>query len=166
MTLQQSVQEVFEQLTNSLNQLSSRQYTQPSNNLSQATIGQHVRHIVELFICLENGYTSGTVNYENRKRDVLIETDKDFAMDLLKGIAHGLNKENKELLLEAGFDILSDEKNTIPTNYLREIVYNLEHTIHHMALIRVGINEVSDIILSEQFGVAPSTIKYRNTCAQ
>lgn len=166
MTLQQSVQEVFEQLTDLLKQLTSRQYTQPSNNLSQATIGQHVRHIVELFICLENGYTSGTVNYENRKRDVVIETDKDFAMDLLKGITHGLNKENKELVLEAGFDILSDKKNTIPTNYLREIVYNLEHTIHHMALIRVGINEVSDIILPEQFGVAPSTLKYRNTCAQ
>lgn len=166
MTLQQSVQEIFEQLSNSLDQLNNRQYTQPSKNLSQATIGQHVRHIIELFICLENGYNSGIVNYENRKRDVLIETDKNFAMDLLKGIASGLGKANKELILEAGFDILSDDKNQIPTNYFREIVYNLEHTIHHMALIRVAVNEISDVILSEQFGVAPSTIKYRNTCAQ
>jgi hypothetical protein len=54
----------------------------------------------------------------------------------------------------------------IPSNYYREIAYNLEHTIHHMALIRVGINEVSMIELPQDFGVAYSTIKYRQQCAQ
>jgi hypothetical protein len=55
---------------------------------------------------------------------------------------------------------------SIPTNYYREVAYNLEHTIHHMALIRVGVNEVSSIVLPDQFGVAYSTIKYKEQCAQ
>jgi len=32
-----------------------------------------------------------------------------------------------------------------------------------MALIRVGINEVSAVKVPEEFGVAPSTIKYKRT---
>jgi len=55
---------------------------------------------------------------------------------------------------------------SIPSNYYRELAYNLEHTIHHMALIRVGVNEVSSIELPVEFGVAYSTVKYRKQCAQ
>ena len=65
------------------------------------------------------------------------------------------------MILEAGFAENSSDLNQIPTNYFREIAYNLEHAIHHMALIKIGINEVSDIILPQTFGVALSTIKYR-----
>jgi hypothetical protein len=35
-----------------------------------------------------------------------------------------------------------------------------------MALIRIGITEVSDIGLPQEFGVAPSTLKYQAQCAR
>jgi hypothetical protein len=166
MQLQQSIKNVFVQISESLEQLSDEQYGQPGKILFGATIGQHVRHIIELFICLENGYTTGTVNYEKRKRDYTIETNKDIAAALLKSIYLTLDKENKDLILEAAYDDNATETIIIPTNYFREIVYNLEHTVHHMALIRVGITEVSNIELPQSFGVASSTIKYRQACAQ
>lgn len=166
MKFQQAIKNVFIQLTDSLSQLSDEQYHQPSKVLFNATIGQHVRHVIELFICLNNGYETGTVNYEKRKRDIRIETDKLFACDLLQMIAANLDKADKELLLEAAYDEQSDDTITVHTNYYREIIYNLEHTVHHMALIRVGINDVSSINLPEGFGIASSTIKYRKACAQ
>ncbi len=166
MQLQQTVKNVFVQLSESLHQLTSEQYIQPSKILFNATIGQHVRHIVELFICLEKGYETGIVNYEKRKRDLVIETDKDFASSLLQKIYTGLDKANKKLLLEANYDEHSTETLEVTTNYYREIIYNLEHTVHHMALIRVGINEIATIEVPEGFGVASSTIKYRKACAQ
>lgn len=166
MELQNAVNNVFVQLTDSLNQLTEKEYSQPCNSLFNNTIGQHVRHIIELFQCLETGYDSGVINYEKRKRDTLIETDKEFAKKLLLEIHSGLSRSNKDLTLEATYDEHSELFINIATNYHREIAYNLEHTIHHMALIRVGITEVSTIELPDNFGVASSTVKYRNQCAQ
>ncbi|MBS1599997.1 MAG: DinB family protein [Bacteroidetes bacterium] len=166
MELQPAVNNIFIQLTDSITRLSEEQYARPCKNLTNNTIGQHVRHIIELFQCLDKGYATGTVDYEKRKRDTDIENDKSFACDLLHQIFQNLNKPNKELLLAATYDDHSTEPVIISTNYYREIAYNLEHTIHHMALMRVGISEVSDIVLSEDFGVASSTIKHRRQCAQ
>ncbi|MFT3934678.1 MAG: hypothetical protein QM726_13730 [Chitinophagaceae bacterium] len=166
MQLQKAIQNVFVQLSASLELLSDTQYTHKSNILSNATIGQHARHIIEMFICLEDGYENGIVNYEKRKRDFVIETSRETAIGLLKKIYEGINKENKTLLLEGAYNEDDDQLISFDTNYFREIAYNLEHTIHHMALIKVGIQEVSDIELPEGFGVASSTIKFRNQCAQ
>ncbi|HEX4852351.1 MAG TPA: hypothetical protein VFV08_16155 [Puia sp.] len=166
MQFHDSIQNVFVQLSESVSQLTEAQYKQQSKILFNATIGQHVRHIIELFLCLENGYESGTVNYEKRKRDLRIETDKEFANELLLKVFDCLQKPNKTLQLESGYDEHSTETIMVNTNYYREIIYNLEHTVHHMALIRVGINEVSSIVVPDGYGVAWSTIKHRKACAQ
>jgi hypothetical protein len=166
MLLKEPIQNVFVQLSESLNQLKDSEYTQPSKILFNATIGQHARHIIELFLCLEKGYNEGVVNYEKRKRDHRIESDRKLAIQLLKDIYHRIERSNTELTLET--EDFEDSVTTvsIPTNYYREIAYNLEHTVHHMALIRVGINEVSSVVLPDEFGVAFSTLKYRKECAQ
>lgn len=166
MQLQSAISNVFVQLNESIQQLSDEQYKRPSNILFNATIGQHVRHIIELFICLNQGYETGVVNYEKRKRDYRIETERLFAVELLHTIYSSINKQDKNLMLEVSYDEHSNEAIVIHTNYYREIAYNLEHTVHHMALIRVGVNEVSSIQLPAGYGVASSTIKYRKACAQ
>lgn len=166
MQIAQAIRNVFVQLHETLDKLTTHQYTQPSKSLFNATIGQHVRHIVELFQCLENGYENGSVNYENRKRDKQIETDKAQAIKLLHDISSRLIREDKAIRLEMSYDEHSHETVIVDSNYYREVVYNLEHTVHHMALIRVGVAEVSDITLPEGFGVATSTMKHRESCAQ
>lgn len=165
MHLDQLAGSLFAELTGVLHQLSDTQYTHPSTRLSGGTIGQHVRHSIELFQCLLKGYYSGTVNYEERKRDLRLQTDRLFASHMLQVLEAELDKKDRPLFLatsfgEAGNDIC------VQSNYYRELIYNLEHTIHHMALIRVGIEELTDILLPETFGIAPSTIQYRKACAQ
>ena len=166
MQIAQAIRNVFVQLHETLDKLTPEQYTAPSTSLFNATIGQHVRHIVELFQCLECGYETGLVNYEKRKRDKQIETDKELAIRLLHQISNHLIREDKKLQLEMSYDDVSHETVTVDSNYYREVIYNLEHTVHHMALIRVGVTELTTIALPEGFGVATSTIKHRETCAQ
>ena len=166
MTLTQPIQHAFVQLSETLDQLSNEEYVQPSKILLNATIGQHVRHIIELFLCLDNGYEEGVVNYEKRKRDYQIESNRQLAASLLKAIYGNIDRANKEIILEAEDYCDSMQVISIPSNYYRELAYNLEHTIHHMALIRVAVNEVTSLVLPEEFGVAYSTVKYRQQCAQ
>lgn len=161
MTLQQSVKNIFNQLEDSLILLSDEQYCREIPTLSNSSIGHHVRHVIEMFVLLQDGFNTGIVNYEKRNRDYTIETSKDVAIDLLHEISSTLNSENKDLVVEIGFDKNNDLVNSIPSNYFREIAYNLEHAIHHMALIKIGIREISDQVLPSDFGVASSTARYK-----
>ena len=160
------LQPVLNQLSVTLLQLTDEQYSKKCSLLNGSTIGGHTRHIIELFQCLLNGYDAGIVNYEKRKRDTLIETNKQFASDLLHYIGNVTNLPNKQINLQCALYNDSTELATIETNFYREMIYNLEHTIHHMALIRVGINEVSVINVPVNFGVAASTIQYNKVCVQ
>lgn len=163
--LQLAINNVCKQICDVIKHLSNEEYARPSNLLFDASIGQHVRHVIELFIELEKGYQSGAVNYEKRKRDYQIETDKQLAISLLNDIAVSINKEDKPLVIEA--DFVSDNSLIhMDTSYYRELAYNIEHSIHHMALIRIGVNELSVIPVDENFGIAPATIKYRKQCVQ
>ncbi|MBX9783060.1 MAG: DinB family protein [Chitinophagaceae bacterium] len=162
MSLFSSIKDSFTQLTDAIDRVSTSEYVFPSAMLSGATIGQHTRHIIELYQCLLNGYEAGAVCYDHRKRDVLIETDKELAKKLLVNIAAQTNLPNKELQLTAVYGDSTAEQLVVSTNYYRELAYNLEHTIHHMALIKAGLKELNKAGVSETFGVASSTTRHRN----
>lgn len=150
------------QLDDLLNQLKPEDYKRPSVLLNKSSIGQHVRHSLEFFLCLKEGVVIGKVNYDKRKRDMVIEEDIEFARIVLKGIADWIknNSQNVPLKLETNFSRTENSPITIVSNYHRELTYNIEHAVHHMALIRVAINELCSYMeLSEEFGVSSSTIR-------
>lgn len=157
---------LFEQLHDSVEALTDEQYRFPATVLSQATVGQHLRHIVEFFQELYKGYESGSVNYDKRQRDQRIETDRSFAIQKLYEIVAGLSKPDKDLVLITSLPMEGNGHLDFKTNYHRELLYNLEHTVHHMAFIRMGIEAISIIQLPVRFGVAESTLQSRKTCAQ
>lgn len=138
-------------------------YSKPVISLSGATIGQHTRHVIELYQCLLEGYETGKVNYDKRKRDRLLEINCHKAFSALHFIKEKLEQENKDLQLEFEFE---DKSMCLLSNYYREVYYNLEHCIHHQALIKVALLELKINEMPDQFGLAPSTIQYRKQCAQ
>ena len=164
--LKNTITNIFGQLQAVLQQLPDEEFEKKGPLLLNASIGQHVRHIIELFTELLIGYAPGMVNYENRKRDHNIETNRQLALQKLEEIIADLEKENKELQLQACFSNDVDEPLLIQSNYYRELAYNIEHSIHHMALIRIGINALRTLEMDDSFGVASATVKYRNTCVQ
>ena len=112
---------------------------------------------------LISGYDSGIIEYDKRNRDRRIETDRAFAEATLSEIINNLDKADKNLLVI--YD-LEGREIKLQSNYHRELMYNMEHAIHHMALIKVAVLELTDIILPKEFGVAPTTLQYRAQCVQ
>jgi hypothetical protein len=166
MELQKAVYNVLLQLTGSLEQLNDVQYNHGCDQLSGNTVGQHVRHIIEMFQCLESGYQTGLIDYEKRERSRQLETDRLFAISVLHKISLQIQRDNKMLDLLISYENPTTNGERIETNYFREIAYNLEHAIHHMALIRIGLREIGGIFVDDSFGVAASTLKFRKQCVQ
>ena len=152
-------------LAEALDRLTDQQYTVSCITLSGSSIGQHVRHVVEFFQCLLSGYDMGVVNYDSRHRNQKIATDIAYGQECLSAITDNISQADKPMALYAGFGG-EGQSSILSTTYFRELFYNIEHTIHHMALIRIGIREVSETELPPEFGVAPSTLKYQAECAQ
>ena len=158
-----SIKNTLNELSSLLTQLSIEDYTNPCRGLSNATIGEHTRHIIEMFQCLENQYEVGIINYDDRKRDYLIQTDTEFAKQTIVEVIQTLEKPNKNITLQ---QVVDNEELNIESNYHRELLYNLEHCIHHQALIKVAVLQLEHLEIDENFGVARSTIEYRKQCAQ
>jgi uncharacterized damage-inducible protein DinB len=158
-----SVKHTLVELKEVLNQLSDEDFTRPIKNLGDSSIGGHSRHIIELFQCLLSSYDCEFLNYDNRERNSDIQTNIKFANNAIDVIIEAIDKPNKKLTIEQNID---GELFTIDTNYHRELLYNLEHCIHHQALIKVALYEIGNVEINESFGVVPSTMEYKKRCAQ
>ncbi|ELM3643119.1 DinB family protein [Flavobacterium psychrophilum] len=157
------IRDTLEKLKDLINQLSNEDFVLPILYLGNSSIGEHSRHIIEMFQCLLNSYKSGLLNYDDRQRNNLIQTDTNFAIQTIENIINSIERENKNIALN---QMLYENQVSIQTNYFRELLYNLEHCIHHQALIKVAVFQLENIKVTENFGIAPSTIEYKKQCAR
>jgi hypothetical protein len=158
--LHNKIKNNFSEIIEVLQRLDDFSYSQPFPMLSNATIGEHTRHIIEMYQSLINSYEIGIVNYDKRARNKTIETDSVYAIEQIEKLLTTIEKPNKSLVLQQGTTETTLE---IETNYERELLYNLEHSIHHQALIKVALLQLQSVEIPENFGVAQSTIVYRES---
>lgn len=158
---------ILSQLVTLVEQIHVSDFIRPIESLGQSTIGQHLRHTIEFFMCFQHGYERGVINYDRRAHDKLIESDKFMALAAISNIAKFVNSlQERPLNLEVGYDLESDDFVTIETTATRELVYNIEHAVHHMAIMKIGVREIASYIdLSRDFGIAASTIRYKEAIA-
>lgn len=167
MTVQQKTAiEILGQLEQVILQLNNEAYQRPIDLLSGNSIGKHVRHVLEFYQELIKGYKVDKIDYDRRERTLIIECDVHEAIKLIRDLNHMLYiLKDKPLLLITGYE---DETQENHTSFLREITYNIEHSIHHMAIMRIAFqSEKMNVTLPPEFGIAHSTIKYQQSkCAQ
>jgi hypothetical protein len=164
MHLQNASREVLQQLIDLTRRLDARQYGQPLPVLSGRSVGSHVRHIIEFYDLLLQSPREGRLNYNQRPHSHQLEESPVKAAHKLEEIVNGLDSLplDSPLLLETSLSPKENDTIVIPSNYPRELLYNLEHAIHHMATIRIGIGSLCpELPLPKQFGVAQATIRHQ-----
>ena len=146
--------------------LSHEQYATPLPILSDSSIGKHIRHIVEFYQCLLSGLPFGTINYDARQRDAQLELDPEYTINYISSLIFSIRKNlnDQELVLIAAFGGVEHE---VKTTYYRELAYNIEHAIHHLAIIKIAIVQCfPSVKLPNNFGVAYSTIQYERNSSK
>lgn len=138
-------------------------YLEKAEIISDSTIGQHFRHIIEFYLSIVNVQTD-TICYDDRVRDARLETDKSFVGITIHEIISKLKSMNgnREMTLRANYGDKVNEIVYLPSSLHREMAYALDHCIHHLAIIKIAISQSTwEVNLDPNLGVAPSTIRYK-----
>lgn len=158
--------EILDQLNTAIHHFTDEVYTyKASAHIS--SIGMHVRHILEFyqaFLKTVKANSNKEICYDNRKRNLLLETSKESAIQELNKIKEALAvmpSNDCNFVLSV---IIKPSKPLVsmPTTLHRELYHVHDHTIHHMALIKLTA-ERQGITLGESFGLAKATQAYQET---
>ncbi|WP_044210266.1 hypothetical protein [Flammeovirga sp. OC4] len=166
-TVIQSAVELSDQLCNLLPQLLEEQYIAPLALFNGSSIGQHTRHIIEFYQCLQASFQKEvSVCYEERKRDLAIECNLKEAILSIKETAKWL-KTISEPFYSMNLVVKDYQNNDMnewstPTTLAREVHHCNEHAVHHLAIIKIGLQHYfPTIVIGEQVGVAKSTTAFQ-----
>jgi uncharacterized damage-inducible protein DinB len=166
MQLKATARAILSQIFDLIQQLSEAEYTSELDLLNGNTIGKHIRHIVEFFDLLVSGSYEGIINYDKREHSQLFESDIHATISRIKELLHKIDQMNfgGEVYLVVSYSETDDDAEKIKSSLERELAYNIEHAIHHMAIIKIAIQTVfPKIQLSDNFGVAYSTVRYQKS---
>jgi len=154
---------VIGQLVRLLDQMPGALYRQCFGARNQHVIGKHVRHIIDHYsalLAVASG-AGGLLDYEDRNRDLTLETDRRAARNYLKETVQAL----RSLVEGPCANELDMRHNSagehlvVKTSVERELVFLVSHTIHHMAIIGM-LAEQAGVEVDADFGVHPSTLRY------
>lgn len=131
-------------------------------------IGNHVRHIFDHYLALKTGVEQGVVNYNNRSRGSKIESDSNVGLAKLKLLIewievvkknHSPKKLEGKIKVLSEIDCLQTQSMEFDSNIARELLYLINHTIHHAAHIGLILKH-HGIEVPLNAGMAPCTMSF------
>ncbi|HEX6126188.1 MAG TPA: hypothetical protein VFZ23_12515 [Pyrinomonadaceae bacterium] len=129
----------------------------------RSSVGAHLRHDLDFVNAFLNGLAERRIDYNARARDARIERDRDhaiqemaFACSRLRNLTPGLLASLVVVRSEVDEDLWHTSSAS------REIEFLHSHTVHHYALI-AKLVAATGRRLDDEFGVAPSTLRYRES---
>ena len=156
--------EAIEQGIALLRKLTPQQYNHRARPLVQSTIGEHMRHVLDLYHSLMAADKDSFVDYDVRRRGAAVETCQATAIAELQAIARWLGALTEQQLaatVTVSSEVTLYEKTVAQTVscLARELIFVGSHTVHHYATISI-LAKSCDVDVSDAFGLAPATASF------
>ncbi len=160
MFIKEHSNQIIGQVSLLVQQLNADEYARPLPVFSDNSVGKHVRHIVEFYQCMFEGVQTGLVDYDNRVRVIQLETDINYVLNVISDISfQTIELNDSTLFTNVCYGKFSQQ---VQTTTFCELVYNIEHAVHHLAIIKIGLlQSFPHVVIPENLGVADSTVKYQ-----
>jgi len=133
-----------------------------------SAVGPHLRHCVDHFTLLLDGWRSGVVDYDARLRDLRMEEDPGAVTQALNRIAISLESIGRDDLSRELTVTQSAAPGRPPASSAsrleRELVFLSGHTIHHIAIMVLAAR-AAGVNVPSRLAVAYSTEAYRESLA-
>ncbi len=142
-----------------LKAIDSTTYQDTSVGPYYSSIGSHIRHTLDFFDCIVSGLDSNNIDLTARKRDEILSTNKEFAIQYIYELQETLLSYidvNTNYLIHVT-DNMGQGKITV--NYTLEsiLAHANSHTIHHYATIGYILDSLGIEIKIPGFGYNPTS---------
>ena len=142
-----------------LNNLSDDEYADCSVAPYYSSIGNHIRHVLDVFACIFDGLEKGEIDFSKREKDVLAETNRNVGLRYFETIINRLNnlKENSFHKKITICDDLGCGKIAAEYTLGSALMQAQSHAIHHFATIGYIINQLNISLPVKDFGYNPTS---------
>ncbi|MDQ7050934.1 MAG: hypothetical protein Q9M92_15935 [Enterobacterales bacterium] len=139
-------------------------YRKTIPNIKGASIGSHVRHLLDFYQAFCLGLGRGMIDYDHRERNPETEQLLSKGLFQIEKVIEQLNEVSRfqsQPLLVKNSVTIEDSEDYLRSNQTRELQMLHSHTTHHLAIIGI-ILQLNQIEINAGFGKAPSTIRFEN----
>lgn len=143
--------------------MSDEEFSKPISENHQSSIGQHARHIIEFVECLIPIQPNEILSYDDRKRDITLESSRKLMIQKVDSILPDLQSKNDNFSFRVKYYLGGDDYCIMESNYSREALFVLDHTIHHLAIMKLAIHfSFPNLYVPDELGFTASTIRAKN----
>lgn len=162
MSIQKTIAHSFDEMKSILLQFDDELYQKELKIISDASVGQHFRHIIEFYTCFTEAQQTNLVCYDERNRTYLWETSIIETLAILNELKSEINSIDMNKIIQLRQNYFG-ESHLIKSTNQRELMYCFDHSVHHFALIKIAIEtHFPTIKVPQNFGIASSTIAFQN----
>ena len=166
--------ESLDQIMTFIEGLTTTEYQYIATPLFNSSIGQHLRHIVDLYLALMKSSSAENskhcspdicnINYDIRRRGAYVETDKNTGLAELSNIRQWLKSVaerdlSKDALVSTEVSLTSQQSEVFKSSFGRELCFASSHLTHHLAIM-AAIAKVSGKNVDPYLGLAPATATF------